>query len=53
VLNTAYDGFSHVQLEAMMGGVPVVRTPTNGNSGFITDYEKLCVFSVQKKSSGR
>jgi glycosyltransferase involved in cell wall biosynthesis len=31
VLNTAYEGFSHLILEAMMVGVPVVTTSVGGN----------------------
>lgn len=31
VLNTAYEGFSHLILEAMMIGVPVVTTSVGGN----------------------
>ncbi len=31
VLNTAYEGFSHVLLEAMMVGIPIITTPVCGN----------------------
>lgn len=37
VLNTAYEGFSHLLLEAMAMGVPVVTTPVGGNIELITD----------------
>jgi len=53
VLNAAYDGFSHVLLEAMMGGVPVVKTPATGNSEFVTDYEKTLRVFGSIKTSGR
>lgn len=39
VLNTGYEGFSHVLLEAMMVGTPVVTTPVCGNPELIT-HEK-------------
>lgn len=31
VLNTAYEGFSHLLLEAMAVGVPIITTPVGGN----------------------
>ncbi len=39
VLNTAYEGFSHVLLEAMMVGVPVITTSAGGNPELVTDGE--------------
>lgn len=36
VLNTAYEGFSHVLLEAMMVGTPVITTPAGGNPELVT-----------------
>ena len=36
-LYTAYEGFSHVVLEAMATGVPVVTTRVGGNAELITD----------------
>lgn len=36
VLNTAYEGFSHVLLEAMMVGVPVITTSVCGNPELVT-----------------
>lgn len=37
VLNTKYEGFSHVLLEAATIGVPIVTTKTGGNPEFIDD----------------
>ena len=37
VLNTAYEGFSHQILEAMMCGTPVVTTSVGGNGELIDD----------------
>ena len=37
VLNTAYEGFSHLILEAMSLGVPVVTTDAGGNPELIKD----------------
>lgn len=37
VLNTAYEGFSHLLLEAMAVGVPIVTTPVGGNIELIED----------------
>ncbi len=39
VLNTAYEGFSHLVLEAMAVGVPVVTTKVGGNAEAI-EHEK-------------
>lgn len=39
VLNTAYEGFSHLLLEAMAMGVPIITTPVGGNVELITDGE--------------
>ncbi len=36
VLNTAYEGFSHQVLEAMIAGVPVITTAVGGNGEVIT-----------------
>ncbi len=36
VLNTRYEGFSHVLLEALMVGTPVITTPVCGNPELIT-----------------
>ncbi len=37
VLNTAYEGFSHLLLEAMAVGVPIITTPIGGNVELIED----------------
>lgn len=37
VLNTAYEGFSHLLLEAMAVGVPIITTPVGGNVELIED----------------
>lgn len=39
VLNTAYEGFSHVLLEAMMLGLPVLTTSVCGNPELVTTEE--------------
>jgi glycosyltransferase involved in cell wall biosynthesis len=39
VLNTAYEGFSHQILEAMILGTPVVSTAIGGNQELIEDGE--------------
>lgn len=36
VLNTGYEGFSHVLLEAMMVGIPVITTSVCGNPELVT-----------------
>lgn len=37
VLNTEYEGFSHILLEAMMAGTPVITTDVGGNPELIED----------------
>ncbi|TSC77216.1 MAG: group 1 glycosyl transferase [Parcubacteria group bacterium Gr01-1014_31] len=39
VLNTAYEGLSHIILEAMYAGVPVITTTVGGNRELIRDGE--------------
>ncbi len=39
ILNTAYEGFSHDILEAMLAGVPVITTPAGGNREIIHQGE--------------
>jgi glycosyltransferase involved in cell wall biosynthesis len=39
VLNTAYEGFSHLLIEAMAAGTPVVATGAGGNREIIKDGE--------------
>ena len=39
VLNTAYEGFSHDILEAMLAGLPVITTPAGGNKEIIHQGE--------------
>ena len=36
ILNTGYEGFSHVLLETMMTGTPVITTPVCGNPELVT-----------------
>ncbi|PID60392.1 hypothetical protein CSB45_00255 [candidate division KSB3 bacterium] len=44
VLNSAYEGFSHVLLEAMMLGVPVLTTSVCGNPELVTHQENGLLF---------
>jgi glycosyltransferase involved in cell wall biosynthesis len=39
VLNSSTEGFSHVLLEAMMAGIPVIATAVGGNPELITHQE--------------
>ena len=55
VLNTAYEGFSHVLLEAMMLGAPVLTTSvcgnpeliTTGKNGLLVEYGNLVDLKTQ------
>jgi len=49
VLNTAYEGLSHVILEAMAAGVPVVTTNVGGNPELITDGENGLLVEFNNK----
>lgn len=51
VLNTGYEGFSHLLLEALSVGVPVVTTDAGGNPEIITDKENglLVSYNNQKE----
>lgn len=46
VLNTAYEGFSHVLLEAMMMGVPIVTTSACGNPELVRHEQNGLLVSV-------
>lgn len=43
LLNTAYEGFSHQLLEAMIVGLPVVTTDAGGNKEIVHDGENALV----------
>ncbi len=44
VLNTAYEGFSHVLLEAMMVGIPVITTSVCGNPELVEHKKNGLLF---------
>ncbi|MDY0093955.1 MAG: glycosyltransferase family 4 protein [Candidatus Vecturithrix sp.] len=44
VLNTAYEGFSHVLLEAMMIGIPVITTSVCGNPELVEHQKNGLLF---------
>lgn len=49
VLNTAYEGFSHILIEAMAAGTPVITTPAGGNKEIINDGENALLVSYNNK----
>ncbi len=49
VLNTAYEGLSHVILEAMQYGVPVITTDVGGNPVLIKDKYNGILVEYNKK----
>lgn len=51
VLNTAYEGFSHVLLEAMMVGTPVLTTTVGGNPELVTHRENGLLLSSDDAES--
>ncbi len=46
VLNTSYEGFSHLILEAFALGTPVLTTPAGGNTEQVTHEETGLLFPV-------
>ncbi len=46
VLNSTYEGLSHVLLEAMAAGLPVAASDTAGNREIITDGDNGLLFAV-------
>jgi glycosyltransferase involved in cell wall biosynthesis len=50
VLPTAYEGFSHVLLEAINAGVPIVTTPVGGNPELIEDGDTGILISLADES---
>lgn len=44
VLNTSYEGFSHVILEALAVGVPIATTPVGGNTEIIENGKNGVLF---------
>jgi glycosyltransferase involved in cell wall biosynthesis len=49
VLNTAYEGFSHVLLEIMLSGLPVITTLAGGNKEIVRDGENALVARYNDK----
>lgn len=49
VLNTKYEGMSHVLLEAMMIGIPIITTNAGGNSEIIKDGKNGLLFFPDNK----
>lgn len=46
-LNTSYEGFSHVLLEAAALGVPIVTTPSGGNTELLTHEDSALLVSSE------
>jgi len=51
VLNTAYEGFSHLILEAMALGVPIVTTDSGGNPELIEDGKEGFLIKFNDKEA--
>jgi len=49
VLNTGYEGFSHVLLEAMALGIPIVATNAGGNTELIEDKKTGLLVNYNNK----
>jgi glycosyltransferase involved in cell wall biosynthesis len=51
VLNSGYEGFSHVLLEVMAIGTPIITTPIGGNSEIIRDNQNGLLVEYNNKSA--
>ncbi|MFH1745149.1 MAG: glycosyltransferase [bacterium] len=49
VLNTAYEGLSHVLIEAMASGLPIFTTPVGGNLEIVEDENMLFAYNKEEK----
>lgn len=51
LLNTAYEGFSHQILEAMIAGVPVIATDSGGNKEILIEGENAIITLYNDRES--
>ncbi len=51
VLNTAYEGLSHLLLEVMALGVPIITTRVGGNSELITHHENGVLIAFDDRAA--
>ena len=51
VLNTGYEGFSHLLLEAMAMGIPVITTKAGGNPEIIEDSKNGLLVEYNDKAA--
>ena len=51
LLNTAYEGFSHQLLEAMIAGVPIIATNAGGNKEILIDGENAIIAAYNDQES--
>ena len=51
VLNTAYEGLSHLLIEVMALGTPIITTPVGGNTELITDGKEGLLVAYNSKVS--
>jgi len=50
LFNTAYEGFSHVLIEAMAVGLPIVTTATGGNAEIVINNDNALVAPFNQQS---